>query len=261
MRTNLKSFLLTCVANYSGLGQHIANLTPLGTNFPLYSERTECGSAEKPLWGQVKLGRLPAFLYADIHSQSGQQFSTSHSVQQSCKDPIEAVLQEEYRRLFDESRRDLEEDAEADANSTDVEDTRFVQETCPLGMDGASYKQQFDIAFQYSQRRCQHHIHKLVKGKRVVPNACRSKAKPTECKHEAPWTNRVSPPWMTTSLLICKGLAKRFKLRCSGMRNWFGQTLLLRNDAIPTSKPMTAYLSQHSRESLQDKLCAGRLIW
>jgi hypothetical protein len=35
---------------------------------------------------------------------------------------------------------------------------------------------------------------------------------------------------MKAPLLICKGLAKKFKLRCSGMRNWLGQTLFLRND-------------------------------
>ena len=122
-----------------------------------------------------------------------------------------------------------------DANGTDVEDaTHSVQEPYPDGIDGAFYKQKFEVAFQYLQRRCQPHIHKLVKGKRVVPNVCRSKANPMQCKHEAPWTNRVSPSWMTKPLLICKGLAKQFQLRCSGMRNWLGQTLQIRNDAWVT---------------------------
>ena len=35
---------------------------------------------------------------------------------------------------------------------------------------------------------------------------------------------------MTTPLLVCKGIAKDFKLRTSGVRNWLGQTLGLRND-------------------------------
>ena len=35
---------------------------------------------------------------------------------------------------------------------------------------------------------------------------------------------------MTKPLLICEGLAKKFKLRCSGVRNWMGQMLLLRNE-------------------------------
>ena len=96
--------------------------------------------------------------------------------------------------------------------------------------EARSYKTMFDEVFQYFQSRCQHHIHKLVNGKRIVPNACRSKCKPKECKHEAPWTNRVAPGWMTKPLLICEGLAKLFKLRCSGVRNWMGQMLLLRNE-------------------------------
>ena len=169
----------------------------------------------------MKLGRLPAFLHADIQSQSVQQSSKSRSDLQpsTSVDSMAALLEEEKRAHFEEA-----------LDSIDVQ-TRSAQEPCPLRMDGASYKHKFGVAFQYLQRRCQHHIHKLVTGKRVVPNACRSKAKPTECKYEAPWTNRVSPSWMTMPLLICKGIAKQFKLRCSGMRNWLGQTLLLRNDA------------------------------
>ena len=82
------------------------------------------------------------------------------------------------------------------------------------------------------QARCQHHIHRLdtATGKRFIPNACRSKTKPGACKHEAPWTDRVSPRWMREPLLICQGLAKQFKLRCSGARNWLGQILGLRNN-------------------------------
>ena len=92
------------------------------------------------------------------------------------------------------------------------------------------FKAMFKAAFQYFQERCQHHLHKLVDGKRVVPKACRSKTKPKECKHEAPWTNRVSPAWMTQPLVVCKGIAEKSKLRCSGARNWLGQILGLRND-------------------------------
>ena len=74
----LKDFLPNiCCESYSDLGQHAADLTGLETNFPSYSERTECGSAKKSLWGTVELGRLPAFLYADIQSQSVQQSSNS----------------------------------------------------------------------------------------------------------------------------------------------------------------------------------------
>ena len=57
--------------------------------------------------------------------------------------------------------------------------------------------------------------------------ACRSKTNPNECKHGAPWTNRLN---LETPVLICQGLAKKFKLRCSGARNWLGQMLGVRND-------------------------------
>ena len=53
--------------------------------------------------------------------------------------------------------------------------------------------------------------------------------KKKECKHEAPWTNRVSPDWMTSPLLVCKNIAKQFKLKTCGHRNWLGQTLGIRN--------------------------------
>ena len=84
--------------------------------------------------------------------------------------------------------------------------------------------------------RCQHHIHRLVtdpktkQEKRIIPNACMGKRNKKECKHEAPWSNRVSPAWMTRPLLVCKGSAKQFKFRTSGVRNWMGQTLGLRNE-------------------------------
>ena len=90
--------------------------------------------------------------------------------------------------------------------------------------------------FQYVQSHCQHHVHKLVRNpktgekKRMIPNACACKNNPKECKHEAPWTNRVSPKWMTQPLLVCKGLAKYFGLRTSGVRNWMGQILGMRNE-------------------------------
>ena len=81
-------------------------------------------------------------------------------------------------------------------------------------VDANEYKKKFAEVFQYFQSHCQHHVHKLVQNpktgekKRMIPNACVCKNKPKECKHEAPWTNRVSPKWMTQPLLVCKGLAK-----------------------------------------------------
>ena len=98
------------------------------------------------------------------------------------------------------------------------------------------FKEQYNNALQYFMSRCQHHIHKLAtdpktkEQKRLVPNACASKKNRKECKHEAPWTNRVSPTWMSTPLTVCKGIAKKFGLKTSGVRNWMGQTLGMRNN-------------------------------
>ena len=106
-----------------------------------------------------------------------------------------------------------------------ISDTSSVLAVVDDWIDGGTYKAAFMEAFQYFQSRCQHHIHKLVDGKRIIPNSCRYKHKPSECKHEAPWTNRVSPAWMKEPLLV------KIKLRCSGVRNWLGQMLGLRNEA------------------------------
>ena len=105
--------------------------------------------------------------------------------------------------------------------------------------------------------RCQHHLHKLVDGKRIIPNACKSAHNKRECKHGAPWTDMLSPEWMTAPLFICKGLAKRFKLACSGSRNWLGQMLPLRNNEwLNGTMPALciAFAGSNSDVKLNDRL-------
>ena len=118
--------------------------------------------------------------------------------------------------------------------------TRSAQDrtTSPVNTgEGEEFKKSFTDFLQYCMSRCQYHIHRLVvdpktkQEKRLIPNACMVKGNKRECKHEAPWTNRVSPEWMTGPLLVCRGIAKKFKLRTSGVRNWLGQTLGMRNEA------------------------------
>ena len=65
---------------------------------------------------------------------------------------------------------------------------------------------------------------------RVIPHACKSKANKNECKHEAPWTNKLNCGLGARARLICPGLAKKRGLRTSGARNMVGQTLTLRNN-------------------------------
>jgi len=138
-------------------------------------------------WGEIKLGRLPSKLYDDARDMP-DSFARS-----SCK-----------------------------------------RTTSPVHLNGgAEFASFFWRAFQFFQSRCQHHIHKRVvdpktkQEKRLIPNACASKKNKKECKHGAPWTNRVNHD---KPLIVCKGIAKKFDLRTSGDRNWLGQTLGLRNE-------------------------------
>ena len=157
--SELKQFLSNiCCGRYADVEQHVSSLPMLEKHFPTYSEDTECG--EHQVWGDIKLGRLPGFLYEDARQ-------------------VQAV-----------------------------EPHTYLAPSAEQSVDATPYKQRFESAFQYFQSRCQRRIHKMENGKRVVSNACRSKAKPTQCKHEAPWTNRVSPSWMTGPLLVCKALRK-----------------------------------------------------
>ena len=145
----LKQFLENlCVSTYTDLPKHLSEQEELEKNFPVYSEDTEC--AGEPVWGDVKLGRIPAFLYEDA--------------------------QEVQSKIRSQT----------------------------MAHDAASFKAKFDHAFQYFQSRCQHHIHKIKNGKRIIPNACKSKQNNNECKHGSPWNNLVSPEWMQGPLLICE---------------------------------------------------------
>ena len=82
-------------------------------------------------------------------------------------------------------------------------------------------------------QRCQHHIHKLNKkiGKRIIPNGCQTCAKPNQCRYDAPWTNRLNSK---KPLLLCKRLARQYKLRRSGPRNALETMLGLRNSELLT---------------------------
>ena len=102
-------------------------------------------------------------------------------------------------------------------------------------LEPAAYAKQFDTTLQYYMERCQHHLHPLrfsekeKKKIRIVPNGCLGAHTGKRCKHEFPKTNRVRVTSDAVPLLICKGIAKQFKLKVSGIRNEYGQTLLPRN--------------------------------
>ena len=69
-----------CCECYADPDKHRAEVEKLERDFPMYSERTECASKNRPQWGDIKLGRLPAFLYDDAKMHSAQVAPSSHFV-------------------------------------------------------------------------------------------------------------------------------------------------------------------------------------
>ena len=89
--------------------------------------------------------------------------------------------------------------------------------------EGCEWKQQYLRDAQFVFSHVQHHVHKKDKDGNYVPlNACarkqhrRSKKLKVNCKCKAefPKDNVIT----TQTVLICQGLAKKFKLRVTGRR-------------------------------------------
>ena len=65
--TELKHFLgQLCCESYPDAEQFLRERDTLEMNFPMYSESSECNGPA--VWGELKLGRLPSFLYEDARS-------------------------------------------------------------------------------------------------------------------------------------------------------------------------------------------------
>ena len=54
------------MTTYADLDKHLKERNVLEQNFPMYAETTEC--VGKLVWGDVKLGRIPEFLYVDARA-------------------------------------------------------------------------------------------------------------------------------------------------------------------------------------------------
>ena len=95
--------------------------------------------------------------------------------------------------------------------------------------EGLHFKEQLDTSWQFLAMRCQHHFRKwnATRTKRVIPNGCLCKGRPNECKHGAPWIQRLNTD---KPLLLCKKLAKAKGLSCRGVRNVVGTLLGTRNE-------------------------------
>ena len=113
----LKNFLANiCVESYIDPALFTAQRTYLEGAFPAYSEKTESDTSKR--WGELQLGRIPAFIYHDSRYKE------------------EANIQPQQE----------EEATEATVN----------------------FKHMFEKAFQFFQSRCQHHIHKEVRGAAIM---------------------------------------------------------------------------------------------
>ena len=97
-----------------------------------------------------------------------------------------------------------------------------------IEQEGAYFARQYSHDAQFVFSRVQHHVHKRGKDGVYVPlNACARKGKKgkkavvsSTCKHDFPKTNVRTD----CTVLICQGLAKKFKLRVTGRRNAYGLT-------------------------------------
>ena len=172
---------------------------PSWKKWPRFDEAEEPSNSQK-LWGDVRLGRLPAVVQ---HDRPPPLAAGS-----SC-----------------EPGRSATGNSDVPSVSVDLADAeRYLA-------DAERYKAKCLDAFQYFQARCQHHMHRVSSstGKRTIPNACRpaGNKKRLECKHGAPWVERLN---VKKPLLLCKKIAKKRMLRCSGNRNVLGTVLGLRND-------------------------------
>ena len=121
----------------------------------------------------------------------------------------------------------MQEDADDLTKPTLAKAYDEPDELMALEAEGRKWKQQYLRDAQFVFSRVQHHVHKKDKDGNYVPlNACarkqhrRSKKLQIKCKCKAdfPKDNVIT----TQTVLICQGLAKKFKLRVSGRRNAYG---------------------------------------
>ena len=96
----LKDFLANiCCESYTDVEAFRQQRDSLEANFPAYSEASECQKGLQ--WGDLKLGRLPAFLYEDAGVSGGtadlSRIAASSPVTCEVDDLIDAA---KYKSLF-----------------------------------------------------------------------------------------------------------------------------------------------------------------
>ena len=121
---------------------------------------------------------------------------------------------------LDENRRGVSQRPAASSSTSLPADDPAAQ-----GTDAEAWHKEYlqDVQFIFS--RVQHHVHKRSPTKGYVPiNACKCKGKTQKlvCKANFP---RPECQCLSTSLVICGGLAKKLGLKTTGRRNALGSTL------------------------------------
>ena len=116
----------------------------------------------------------------------------------------------------------LEEDA-FEANPLTVNDVGSAANLHRLEEDAHKFKDAYLRHAQFVFSRVQHHVHKKTKRGYVPLKACMPKTKKRcqTCKADFPKTRFITK----RSLVICRGLAKKFKLKIAGRRSAFGSIL------------------------------------
>ena len=122
----------------------------------------------------------------------------------------------------------LQEDAELVAGLTLAAAYVNVDVLPKLAAEGRKFAAAYRRDAQFVFSRVQHHVHKKDKDGNYVPlHACLPKSSRKrkgikcvlcKCKADFPKSNVIT----TQTVLVCQGLAKKFKLRVSGRRNALG---------------------------------------
>ena len=129
----------------------------------------------------------------------------------------------------------LHKDATDSPSATSFQSVRDgLTEWSVLEAEGSTFRQAYLHDAQFVFNRVQHHVHRRdADGKHVPLSACRPKkklrrkAKKTQkniaCKADFPKAQLLTPE----TVLVCQGMARRFRLRIRGKRNalglWQGQ--------------------------------------
>ena len=121
----------------------------------------------------------------------------------------------------------LVEDAQAQAaeETLTVSSCTTLAQRQALQEDANAFMQKYTSDLQYVFNRVQHHCHKKTAHGFVPLKACRMKTSrkrsvgmKDKCKAGFPMTHLKTD----RHVLVCRGVAKRFKLRITGRRNAFG---------------------------------------